>query len=308
MIAKRVAVLVFGAVLTIFILSVTMMDVSRGGKGFTTEGLESVLQPRATGLLVDHGTEKQYLFIGDVHGMYDKLKELLDAVSFEQNDIQVVFVGDFITKGPDDVKVLEWMMDHRDSVHFVIGNNEFSVLMCALNPDILSEKSAGIELYRIKESHLKVAQSLSAEQVQYISEEGHIAFELDLEKTGQRLVTVHAGLLPLDYNFKSRHLELHSSIVTLTNMKYMNPFDNRETSRDKKAEFWQRWYKLWEAVVPFHNEDLTIIYGHDAKKGLNIRKYTKGLDSGAVKGGKLSALLYKYDLSKNRFVEQLVQV
>jgi hypothetical protein len=40
-----------------------------------------------------------------------------------------------------------------------------------------------------------------------------------------------------------------------------------------------------------HSQVMTVIYGHDAKTGLKIRTYTKGLDSGCVKGGKLTALV-----------------
>jgi hypothetical protein len=39
------------------------------------------------------------------------------------------------------------------------------------------------------------------------------------------------------------------------------------------------------------SQTTTVIYGHYAKQGLNIREYTKGLDSGCVKGGKLTALV-----------------
>jgi hypothetical protein len=35
----------------------------------------------------------------------------------------------------------------------------------------------------------------------------------------------------------------------------------------------------------------TVLYGHDAKSGLSLKEYTKGLDSGCVKGGKLTALV-----------------
>jgi hypothetical protein len=35
----------------------------------------------------------------------------------------------------------------------------------------------------------------------------------------------------------------------------------------------------------------TVIYGHDSKRGLQIKQWTKGLDSGCVKGGRLSALV-----------------
>lgn len=36
---------------------------------------------------------------------------------------------------------------------------------------------------------------------------------------------------------------------------------------------------------------MTVIYGHDSTSSLSIRTYTKGLDTGCVKGGKLTALV-----------------
>lgn len=36
---------------------------------------------------------------------------------------------------------------------------------------------------------------------------------------------------------------------------------------------------------------MTVIYGHDSKTSLAIRDYTKGLDSGCVKGENLTALV-----------------
>lgn len=39
------------------------------------------------------------------------------------------------------------------------------------------------------------------------------------------------------------------------------------------------------------SETMTVIYGHDAKEGLSIRDYTKGLDSECVRGGRLTALV-----------------
>lgn len=35
----------------------------------------------------------------------------------------------------------------------------------------------------------------------------------------------------------------------------------------------------------------TIIYGHDSKRGLQIGTYSKGLDTGCVKGGRLTAMV-----------------
>jgi len=46
----------------------------------------------------------------------------------------------------------------------------------------------------------------------------------------------------------------------------------------------------------------TVIYGHDSHSGLSIRTYTKGLDSGCVKGGKLTALVIQNG-GKQRIVQ-----
>ncbi len=35
----------------------------------------------------------------------------------------------------------------------------------------------------------------------------------------------------------------------------------------------------------------TVLYGHDSRRGLQIEKYSKGLDTGCVRGGRLSALI-----------------
>ncbi|OAA55620.1 Ser/Thr protein phosphatase family [Cordyceps fumosorosea ARSEF 2679] len=53
------------------------------------------------------------------------------------------------------------------------------------------------------------------------------------------------------------------------------------------------WAQLWDRHQPLlrKSERRTVVYGHDAKRGLQIGKYTFGLDSGCVKGGHLTALV-----------------
>lgn len=52
----------------------------------------------------------------------------------------------------------------------------------------------------------------------------------------------------------------------------------------------------------------TILYGHDAKTGLMIKKYSKGLDSDCVKGGKLTALVIEADHHGGPAKQSLVHV
>lgn len=35
----------------------------------------------------------------------------------------------------------------------------------------------------------------------------------------------------------------------------------------------------------------TVIYGHDSKRGLQVEKYSMGIDTGCLKGGKLTAVV-----------------
>ena len=51
---------------------------------------------------------------------------------------------------------------------------------------------------------------------------------------------------------------------------------------------------------------VTVVYGHYAAKGLDIREWTKGLDSNCVRGGRLSALVVKKE--KGEVVMEVVSV
>ena len=59
----------------------------------------------------------------------------------------------------------------------------------------------------------------------------------------------------------------------------------------------QWWVEIWNEVEKEKpaNETLTLFYGHDSKRGINIRDYSFGLDSRCVNGGKLTALVLEPD-------------
>jgi hypothetical protein len=38
-------------------------------------------------------------------------------------------------------------------------------------------------------------------------------------------------------------------------------------------------------------ERSTVVYGHDSRRGVVVKKFSKGLDGGCVRGGKLTALV-----------------
>lgn len=76
--------------------------------------------------------------IGDVHGHIDKLTALLDLCERRAgHDARLVFIGDYIDRGPDSRAVVELMMDLQqrrpDSVICLRGNHEAVAVAAANN-------------------------------------------------------------------------------------------------------------------------------------------------------------------------------
>ncbi|SPO00346.1 uncharacterized protein DNG_03191 [Cephalotrichum gorgonifer] len=63
----------------------------------------------------------------------------------------------------------------------------------------------------------------------------------------------------------------------------------------------QWWVEVWNEVEKAKPEGktLTLFYGHDSKRGINVRDYSFGLDSKCVDGGKLTALVLEPEGSES---------
>ena len=61
------------------------------------------------------------IFVGDVHGHYEGLMKLLEAIAPDSQD-QVYFVGDLIDRGPQSARVIDFVRHNR--YHCVLGNHE----------------------------------------------------------------------------------------------------------------------------------------------------------------------------------------
>ena len=79
------------------------------------------------------------IIIGDVHGHYDPLMALLDAVS-PQGEDRVYFLGDLIDRGPKSVEVVNFVM--RSNFQCLRGNHEEMLL------DVVGDGQVSVELYQ----------------------------------------------------------------------------------------------------------------------------------------------------------------
>src|SRR5688500_1572971 len=119
------------------------------------------------------------IVVGDIHGCYDELMDLLDKAELSEDD-RVVCVGDLITKGPKSREVLEvFMTDARFTT--VIGNHDLA-LRRKWNGEDIDLNSAQ------KETH----KELKGEKDAYASFFNRLPFTIDLDTH----LVVHAGLRP----------------------------------------------------------------------------------------------------------------
>lgn len=84
---------------------------------------ESAYDPYLLDLNNIYPTGTKFIVIGDVHGCYDELVELLKEVAYVAGQDVVVFTGDLIDRGPKIREVLQFAIN-TPRVHCVLGNHE----------------------------------------------------------------------------------------------------------------------------------------------------------------------------------------
>ena len=197
------------------------------------------------------------LFIGDVHGCSRELEELLERLELSDGD-HVVFVGDLIGRGPDSRGVLR--QAERIGATTVIGNHErrFLVVRQARELDIVGP--------RLGPDHEALYGQLNARD--WTALEAQLP---SLELPQHNVAVVHAGLVP------GVPIE-DQSIETLTRIRSLDP-DGNPSDRYRQIP-WAASYR-----GPVH-----IVFGHNARRGLQLFEHATGLDTGCVYGGALTAM------------------
>ena len=72
--------------------------------------------------------------VGDIHGCLDRLVRLVERLPFDPDKDTLVFLGDYINRGPDSRGVLDFLLDlEKRCAHtiFLLGNHERALLRYA---------------------------------------------------------------------------------------------------------------------------------------------------------------------------------
>ena len=197
------------------------------------------------------------LFIGDVHGCCTELEELLGLLDLADGD-RVVFVGDLIGRGPDSKGVLRQV--ERIGATSILGNHEHRLLV------VREARQKNAFGPRLGPDHEALYASLDDRDWAVL--EGELP-SLDIPEHGVRVV--HAGVVP------GLPIDEHS-IETLTRMRSLDEHGNPSDR-----------YRQIPWAATYHGPP-HIIFGHNARQGLQLFDDATGLDTGCVYGGSLTAL------------------
>ncbi|CAF9943263.1 MAG: hypothetical protein ALECFALPRED_010932 [Alectoria fallacina] len=253
---------------------------------------------------------KRLIVIGDVHGCSDELENLLAEVQYEARTDHLIFAGDFISKGPSSPAVIDLAMSAHASC--VRGNHEDRVLLAYRDlyshrltqeqkgkkapsppapgmPEDMRQNDSEDEGEELEEETFlhgdavdrRLAESFTKRQIDYMAS-CPVILDIGQIKGLGDVHVVHAGLVP------GVRLERQDPMGVM-HMRTID-LDTHVPSSSAKGTPWFKLWNRYQSLIPSHQRS-TVIYGHDSRRGLQIQKYSKGLDTGCVKGGKLSAMI-----------------
>ncbi|MBW3086751.1 Bis(5'-nucleosyl)-tetraphosphatase PrpE [asymmetrical] [Austwickia sp. TVS 96-490-7B] len=219
--------------------------------------------------------------IGDVHGCYDELLDLLDLLGYRivcDNDGAavdayppqgrlLVFVGDLVDRGPDSVAVLRLMMGMTAHGHAigVVGNHEHKLGRALAGRGATPHRELAATIAALTEE----APDLLGDVQRWCA-----ALPAHLLLDGGRLVVAHAGLREDLHGVDSGQACAFALYGDVTG-------DVDERGLPVR--------RLWP--VEYRGEAY-VIYGHTPTSELTWINRTLCLDTGCVFGGALSALRY----------------
>ena len=251
--------------------------------------------------------------IGDLQGCYDVTQRLLERIAFDPARDTLWFCGDLVNRGGQSLETLRLVHSLRASSVVVLGNHDLSLLAIGerreeeqrkVNPDLLRVVLAddGDELlgWLRGQKLVHVDRALGWMMVhaglapQWTTQDAErYARELEQRLHGdqyRRLLKNMYGDGPA-WHPKLSGLDRDRAVINIfTRLRYCSPrgrisFEDKGGPGTQPAGLYP-----WYAVPGRAERDLKIVCGHWSTLGLFIGHGVHAIDTGAVWGGKLTAL------------------
>ena len=211
--------------------------------------------------------------VGDIHGEREKLDELLDLLPLSAGD-RLVFLGDYVDRGPDARGVVERLIRlQRDyPCVFLLGNHESMFL------DFLGWSDPA---YFGGDAFLMNGGDRTLDSYGYFDRDKPDRAGFDLPKEHEEFL-LGLKLFHREADYVFVHAGLDRNELGCGDADY--------ALRRSRIEdlLWSR----TTADLP-HRLGVTLVYGHTPSEDLSVRwnlPFSVGIDTGAVYGGPLTAI------------------
>jgi len=224
---------------------------------------------------------KRRIFVGDVQGCRVELERLLALVRFDPAADELHPCGDFVNRGPDSAGVLRLCRELGACVGGVLGNHDVHTLRVARGLRAAGKRDTLDALLAALDREELLAWLAARPFVRAWDDVLLVHAGLDPRWTDP--VRALAGLDPLVEN---------DALSFAVGARYCTADGARPASDwPEPAAPFRPWYEFW----PRAGERRTVVFGHWARAGLVVRPQVRGLDTGCVWGGKLTAWIAEED-------------
>lgn len=251
--------------------------------------------------------------IGDLQGCYDVTQRLLEKIRFDPAVDRLWFCGDLVNRGGQSIETLRLVHSLREVSHVVLGNHDLSLLAIGerspdeqrkVNPDlqgVLFAEDARelLDWLRMRElAHvdrglgwMMVHAGLAPKWTTQLAEKHAREVESRLRGDNYRRVLKNMYGDSPDWSPGLGGAERDRAIINIfTRMRYCSPrgriaFEHKGEPGTQPPGLYP-----WYSVPGRANRDLKVACGHWSTLGLFVGQGVHALDTGAVWGGKLTAL------------------
>lgn len=231
---------------------------------------------------VSFSKEQKIFAVGDIHGCYEELINLMQKLKDEadlQHEDAIIFLGDYVDRGPKSRKVLEFLINLKEEYpnsHFLRGNHEDMILhflgfeghygpWCIVNGADMFFRDYGLENFYLWNGDGETVHINYPYTEKSIREElpgDHLEFLLmtELALISDEFIFVHAGI---------------------------DPWETLDKQSSEEICWVREMFLNWQ-----HNEPQIIVHGHTPIKlpCHNEQDRKVNLDTGCFKGNLLSAV------------------
>ncbi len=220
------------------------------------------------------------IFVGDVQGCREELERLLERVRFDPAADRLEPVGDLVNRGPDSLGALR--LARSLPCGGVLGNHDLHLLRVAAGRREASPRDTFADVLAAHDREELLAWLGGLPFVRAWDDVWLVHAGLNPAWTDP--LAALAGLDPLEPDPKSDFA---------TRVRH----STREGARPPRdwpppGPPFAPWFEQWFSA---RKDSRTIVYGHWARMGLCVRERLRGLDTGCVWGGRLTAWIAEED-------------